>query len=87
MLLMCVGSNISEERRFSRPCPSRKKKAVTGKLNNLECLLQLRIIQIYLFYVFCQVLNVIEGYHFLMGILRGLVHLVFVVRHLNLIGI
>lgn len=82
-----VAADIAQERRFTRPCLSGEEERATGVLYNLECLLQLRIIQIYLFYVFCQVLNVIEGYHFLMGILRGLVHLVFVVRHLNLIGI
>ena len=47
------GCNMSKERRFTRPCLSCEKERVTGKADNLECVLQLRIIQVdYVFFIF-----------------------------------
>ena len=53
VFLVDVFGDIAQERRFTRPCLSCEKERVTGKADNLERVLQLRIIQVdYVFFIF-----------------------------------
>lgn len=50
MLLLGRSSNIAEEGRFACPRLARQEERVMRELDNLECLLQLLIVQIHFFY-------------------------------------
>ena len=54
MLFVGCGRDVSEKSRFTRPCLSGKEEGAAGKLQDLECMLQLRIIQIDLIRVIIQ---------------------------------
>ncbi len=46
VFLLGVGGNVSEKSRFTRPRLSGEEKRAMGKLNDLESLLHLRVLQI-----------------------------------------
>ena len=47
MFLLGIGGYLTYESRFTRPRLSGKEKRTTGKLYDLECILQLRVVEIH----------------------------------------